>query len=550
MSVNQNGKRLNESERCEIISKLSSNNPPSKRSVARQYGVSEGAIRKVWINRESITTRSAQFSDETKKQTYRAAAGRWSDVENKLYLWIDSMRRAKLPVPPSLAIAKAKSIASALSIPETEFKASWQWLSRFRARHGLNKMLLHGECAEVDKDDPELLASLDNLYELINKFEHENVYNMDETGLFFRLLPRYSILMPQEDIATTRGKKKSKDRISLIVCANATGTHKISCSFIGKPKEPACIKNRIWPVPYFNQAKAWMDVETCWKWFEQIFVPEVRSRTGRRVLLLMDNAPGHFEAFERNGITVAFFPPNCTSWKQPCDMGIIAALKKRYKYLYLKDVLDFYELDAESKHRKQEEGKRMRRGAAGVAYGNPAHLLDAALYVKQAWDSVSSVSIKNSFIKADIMNLTNEGQEIRDDLDQSFNNLGNMMQELQISINPSEMNDFLHIDDEDNEDFIQEIFADVEEVMESMQLANHEDEEQDTELNSEIEASVEQRTEFRGFASHYSTLLDVEDQLLCPESQAEAEESFDSLIQAFQKFKYEVQALSAKERRK
>jgi hypothetical protein len=35
-----------------------------------------------------------------------------------LYIWIDSMRRANLPNPPSLTIAKAKNIASRLSIPE------------------------------------------------------------------------------------------------------------------------------------------------------------------------------------------------------------------------------------------------------------------------------------------------------------------------------------------------------------------------------------------------------------------------------------------------
>jgi hypothetical protein len=46
-----------------------------------------------------------------------------------LYIWIDSMRRANLPVPPSLAITNAKSITSSLSIPKTNFKASWQWLS-------------------------------------------------------------------------------------------------------------------------------------------------------------------------------------------------------------------------------------------------------------------------------------------------------------------------------------------------------------------------------------------------------------------------------------
>jgi hypothetical protein len=65
------------------------------------------------------------------------------------------MRRAKLPVPPSLAMAKAKSInASNLSIPKSDFEASWQWLSRFRACRGSQKMLLHGEGAKVNKNDP------------------------------------------------------------------------------------------------------------------------------------------------------------------------------------------------------------------------------------------------------------------------------------------------------------------------------------------------------------------------------------------------------------
>ncbi len=194
-----------------------------------------------------------------------------------LYIWIDSMRRANLLVPPSLAIAKAKSIASNLSIPETDFKASWQWLRRFRVRRGLQKMLLHEEGAEVNKSDLGLLAALDDLYAIIAQYDPENIYNMDETGLFFRLLPRYSLLMPNEDISTTRGKKKSKDRVSLIMCTNAVGSHKIPCALIGKPKALACIKDPQWPIPYFIQAKAWMDVETCWKWFNEVFLPEVKK---------------------------------------------------------------------------------------------------------------------------------------------------------------------------------------------------------------------------------------------------------------------------------
>jgi hypothetical protein len=255
MSKKPNGKRLNESQQCEIIAKLSKTNVPSKRAIAREYDVTEGAIKKVWDKQEQILERSALMSDETKEKIFRSSVGRFTKLEDMLYIWIDNMRRANLHVPPSLAIAKVKSITSSLSIPKTNFKASWQWLSRFKMHRRLQKMLLHGEGAEVNKSDLGLMAALDDLYAIIAQYDLENVYNMDEIGLFFRLLPRYSLLMPDEDISTTRGKKKSKDRVFFIMCANAVGTHKIPCALIGKPKAPAYIKDRQWPIPYFIQAK-------------------------------------------------------------------------------------------------------------------------------------------------------------------------------------------------------------------------------------------------------------------------------------------------------
>ena len=63
-------------------------------------------------------------------------------------------------------------------------------------------------------------------------------------------------------------------------------------------------------------------------------------------------------------------------------MGIIAALKKRYKYLYLQVTLDFFALDENLKACKKEQAKRLLRGAAGVAYSNPAHMLDAAKWLE------------------------------------------------------------------------------------------------------------------------------------------------------------------------
>ena len=61
------------------------------------------------------------------------------------------------------------------------------------------------------------------------------------TGLFFRVLPRYTLLTPYKDLSSTRGKKITKDQVSLVVCANLTGSNEISYTLIGKPKKLACI---------------------------------------------------------------------------------------------------------------------------------------------------------------------------------------------------------------------------------------------------------------------------------------------------------------------
>jgi len=458
------------------------------------------------------------------------------------------MHRANLLVPPSLAIAKAKSIASSLSIPETNFKASWQWLRRFRVRRRLQKMLLHGEGAEINKSDLGLLVALNDLYAIIAQYDHENVYNVDETSLFFHLLPKYSLLMPDEDISITRGKKKSKDQVSLIVCANAVGSHKIPCALISKPKAPACIKDRQWPVPYFIQAKAWMDVEMCWKWFNKVFLPKVKKRTRRRVLLLLDNAPGHFEAFERDNVRIVFFPPNCTSWKQPCDMGIITALKKRFKYLYLKDVLDFYELDEEAKLRKKMQGRRLRRSAAGVAYGNPVHLFDATSYVKEAWQSVSPSFIKNAFIKAKIMTLKAD-QEAVNKIEDLVTEVAQAIVALNLSVGQDELEEFVHVDDENNEEFAAAILEDVEELLGTMKIAeeNLDDDNDDDILTSQMSGSgLGNTVVFKGFESLYKQVVDIEDQLLCSEVREEVEETFDDFRKLFELFQSKVRAVTLK----
>jgi hypothetical protein len=81
ISKKPNGKRFNEHQHCEIISKLSKTNAPSKRALAQEYNISEGAISKVWDNREAILERSVLLSEEAKERTFQAYVGQFTKLE-------------------------------------------------------------------------------------------------------------------------------------------------------------------------------------------------------------------------------------------------------------------------------------------------------------------------------------------------------------------------------------------------------------------------------------------------------------------------------------
>ena len=55
--------------------------------------------------------------------------------------------------------------------------------------------------------------------------QKEQIYNADETGLFWQVLPDKTLAGSCEKDAP--GVKKSKDRVTLFCCAIATGTQKL-----------------------------------------------------------------------------------------------------------------------------------------------------------------------------------------------------------------------------------------------------------------------------------------------------------------------------------
>ncbi|GFS38620.1 jerky-like protein [Trichonephila inaurata madagascariensis] len=72
-------------------------------------------------------------------------------------------------------------------------------------------------------------------------YSRDDAYNIDETGVNWKTLPRKSLASKREP--TAPGFKVNKERVTAMVYANASETHSLPLLVIGKSKKPRCFKN-------------------------------------------------------------------------------------------------------------------------------------------------------------------------------------------------------------------------------------------------------------------------------------------------------------------
>ncbi|XP_055380074.1 jerky protein homolog-like [Condylostylus longicornis] len=186
---------------------------------------------------------------------------------------------------------------------------------------------------------------------LLEKMEKEELtkdqlYNVDETGLFYKNLPEKTYVLSSEKNAP--GIKSYKQRITVLLGTNATGSHKLKPLIIGKAANPRCFKNFQLPLEYNHSKNAWMTTDIFKKWFHHSFVPQVKKflaskNIAQKAILLLDNAPSHPPAeqliSEDGKIFVLYMPPNVTPLIQPMDQNVIRITKLNYRACLLSSIL-------------------------------------------------------------------------------------------------------------------------------------------------------------------------------------------------------------------
>ena len=166
---------------------------------------------------------------------------------------------------------------------------------------------------------------------------------------------------------------------------------------IGRAATPRCfkgIRDKKNPcgIPYFSNAKAWMNSEIM-----DIILTKLNRRLvkeKRNILLFLDNVSSHTPDLKDNfsNIRVIFLPVNTTSKLQPLDAGIIKNFKVHYRKSLVKHTL------------AQINDSSDVVNASSVC--KSVNVLLAICWIKQAWDAVSSDTVKNCFRKCGISPIT------------------------------------------------------------------------------------------------------------------------------------------------
>ena len=237
---------------------------------------------------------------------------------------------------------------------------------------------------------------LQNLPAITEGYRPENIFNADETALYFQQLPERTL---ERGHSGASGSKRSKDRLTLMLCCSAAG-EKLPPLVIGKYQNPRCFRGKdrkFLPCNYDASKNAWMTASIFNSWLTDL--NRKMSVQKRNILLFLDNACSHRADGTYSNIRLAFLPPNCTAVLQPIDQSIIWSFKCKFRRLLLDYVIEG--VDSE------------RQGAL-------AHKIDiyrAMIFIKLAWGELHPDTVIKSFKKVGFQTANTNDPSPEDDVE-------------------------------------------------------------------------------------------------------------------------------------
>ena len=384
-----------------------------KKDIAAEYNIPCSTLSTILKNKDSLRGNHAIVNSKKKRQKDPTMP----EVDEALFQWFTAARAQSIPISGEVLKTMAEEMSQKKD-PQSDWKCSSGWLSRWKERHNVSYRSVCGENASVNQ---EVCTDWKEnvLQPLLEKYSPDDVFNADETGLYWRLLPDKTHAVVGEKCT---GGKLSKERVTALVCANMSGTEKRPLFVIGKFKKPRCFRGvHQLPVEYDANKSAWMTSTIFETWLRRWDAS--LTRKDRKIVLFVDNCNAHPHVKDLNAIDLVFLPPNTTSEIQPCDQGIIKTLKTYYRRNMVANLIC-----------------AINSGESMADFS--ITLLDGLQMLRVAWSSVTSRAIENCFRKAGFHIENTESCQIEEEPDQEF-----ALDELNLKV-PCTFDDYVVCDEE------------------------------------------------------------------------------------------------------
>jgi len=378
----------------------------SCRAIADKFNIGKTQAANVLKNESTLRKEYEIFQGKGFKHLKRENHQKFKAINEILYVWYKKCEASGIYVNGPLLKEEATNIKQSLNRPELDgFKASDGWLEKWKVSHGIKEKQISGESLDVSQATVE--SWMERIRELCKDYDQRDIWNMDESGCFFKALPSKGLARKGKK---TKGGKKSKQRITVAFFVSADGAKVGKPIVIWRSKKPRCFKSASAPdtlgeVSYFDDPKSWMQVHIMENILDTLNRQMVKE--GRKVMLLLDNATVHPPSLidMYSNIKIVFLPKNTTSRLQPLDAGIIQSFKSKYRKKLMRYVIA-----------RAKENLLASEIAKGV------NVLQAIAWVADAWKEVSANTIKNCFAKCGIVT-ARQNQSEEDTVDEEFDAL-------------------------------------------------------------------------------------------------------------------------------
>ena len=187
-------------------------------------------------------------------QPLRNKPPKWPSLEQSLWLWTTSIIENNLPLTGETILVKARDYAERLGI--TDFKGTDGWLSKYKKRFNLHNITRHGESASAPSEEC-IERERTRLRDELESYNLDDIYNADETGLYWAMEP--SRILCNRRVS---GRKLNKNKVSILLTMNASGSDKLPPVFIYKyqPRSLRHVNKALLPMQYYWNMKAYMQV--------------------------------------------------------------------------------------------------------------------------------------------------------------------------------------------------------------------------------------------------------------------------------------------------